>query len=190
MCINLYFGNIDGTAYISMNAFNFWHLIFSGELWNKSDQLSIGFLNYKQTGLLLFFTSSFMALYPLIKIVYQKFILKTIPALLSANAILIMASLIYFLFFFFNTQMHERYSHAGVFFLVVYALLNSKWVLLILGGGAYFLNLEAVLRFFNLNYLAFCFTPKFIASLFLLIIMTLFVKLYTEVSVKKSCNSF
>jgi Gpi18-like mannosyltransferase len=50
------------------------------------------------------------------------------------------------LFFYFNTQMHERYSFASLYFLCVYFILSKNIFLFVLNSIVYFLNIEGVGR--------------------------------------------
>jgi len=59
------------------------------------------------------------------------------------------AALIGLIFFFFNTQMHERYSHYAFIFITVYAFSKRHYIPYILFSIAYLLNLDAVLEWFH-----------------------------------------
>jgi hypothetical protein len=161
-----------------MNAYNFWALLVDSKNFFDSDALDFWGLSYKSWGLMLFLSTSFMALIiPLIR-VYKKLIHGK-STTISLNEILLLGALIPLLFFFFNTQMHERYSHPAFIFITVYSLLNRKIHLLIISSIAYFLNLEDVLQAFNTqNYSTLIYTPFFIATLYLLTIVLLFIELY------------
>jgi Gpi18-like mannosyltransferase len=163
---------------ITMNAYNFWALLVDSKNFFDSDADQYWLLTYKSWGLLLFLSTSFMVLIiPLIR-VYKKLIQgKSLNN--SLNEILLLGAIIPLLFFFFNTQMHERYSHPAFIFITVYSLLNRKIYILVISSIAYFLNLEDVLQAFNTqNYGTLIYTPFFIALLYLLTIVLLFIELY------------
>jgi hypothetical protein len=167
--------SVDRYPVISMNAFNMWHLFF----WKKIDLThmkdTIFFLNlsYKNWGLLLFFISSGIALLPMTIAIYKKlFLRKTISV--DIAHILLVGALIPLLFFFFNTQMHERYSHPAFLFIIAYSFLRERYFLYIIFSMAYFLNLEKALRAFDLHYGSFIFGNRFIAGLYLITIIVLF----------------
>ncbi len=170
--------SIGKFPHITMNAYNFWALLVDSKNFFDSDALDFWGLSYKSWGLMLFLSTSFMALIiPLIR-VYKKLIHGK-STTISLNEILLLGALIPLLFFFFNTQMHERYSHPAFIFITVYSLLNRKIHLLIISSIAYFLNLEDVLQAFNTqNYSTLIYTPFFIATLYLLTIVLLFIELY------------
>ena len=73
--------------------------------------------------------------------------------------------------------MHERYSHPIIICSFMYGLVSRKYDLYILSSLAYFLNLEKVMRFFNLQYQTLIFEPRFIATLFAIIIVIAFYRL-------------
>jgi Gpi18-like mannosyltransferase len=172
---------------VSMNAYNMWYFFIEnpGDILDTNIFLGITF---KTWGLILFFSTGFLALLHLIK----PFILnlyKKIEFKYSLRKLMISCALIPLLFFFFNTQMHERYVHPAFIFLAVYAMLYSKPVVFILGSLAYFLNMENVLRFFQTNnYHTLVFTPWFIACIYFLVIILLFIDLYDVKLNKKNKN--
>lgn len=163
---------------VSMFAFNFWDFFFWKDLKTVSDQSKILGLTYKNWGLLLFFASSSCALFPLIRSVYstlftQKKQKETIDTLLLVGA------LIPLLFFFFNTQMHERYSHPALLFVMIYSIRNKQIVLPILISIAYLLNLLMAEHFEKLsaeNW--FIGTRKISAILYFFCIIILYFRLY------------
>ncbi len=126
--------------FISINAYNFWGFLKGGQchLPDTSEFLNI---TYRNWGLLMFFISSFIALFPLLKKNYQIIFEKRQVEFLLKE-LLIGATLISLLFFFFNTQMHERYAYPALIFCIAYAVLYKKPLPLILLTTAYFLNME------------------------------------------------
>jgi len=87
-------------------------------------------------------------------------------------------------FFFFNTQMHERYSHPALLFTAAYCFLTLRYVPFVLLSVAYFLSLENILRYMDLpTYGTLIFDTRFIAGLYLATILLLFydvIKLWRE----------
>jgi len=167
--------SVDRYPVISMNAYNMWHLFF----WRKIDLThmkdTILFLNlsYKNWGLLLFFISSGIALLPMTIAIYKKLFLRKVITV-DMDHILLIGALLPLLFFFFNTQMHERYPHPAFLFIITYSFLRTRYFLYIIFSLAYFLNLEKALRAFDLHYNAFIFGNRFIAGLYLITIIVLF----------------
>lgn len=175
---NVVTGSVDQFPTLSMNAFNLWHLVTTGNPMEHSDATKwIGGITYKQVGLFLFFTSALAALWPLLKVLWLRWKGKAVTV--SREQVWLVAALINLLFFFFNTQMHERYCHPAFIFITAYSFYTGRFLPYILFSSAYFLNLEKVLQFIPLRfYDAFFYHPKFIASLFLLTIVHLFILLY------------
>lgn len=174
---NVVHGSVDKYPFITMNAYNFWALLFDSTKFLESDTtIFLGF-SYKSWGLFLFLFTSFLTLFNPLVCIIRKFIFgKAIR--LSFDELLLIGSLIPLLFFFFNTQMHERYTHPAFIFITVFSLLNKKYLLLIIPSIAYFLNLEDVLQAFHThNYATLVYAPGFIAILYLLTIVMLFVEL-------------
>ena len=171
-------GSVGKFSVISAYAFNLWHLLLKGDLANLPDTVVAFGLTYNTWGLLLFFTSSFIALFPFLKQVYVS--LKTKKALqLPIETILITCALIPVLFFYFNTQMHERYSHPALVFLITYGILQKKPLLPVIASVAYFLNLEAELKFLALpKYSTLIFDSRFISVLWLMTMLGLYLQLY------------
>lgn len=164
---------------VSMNAYNLWYLFFDGDLMQISDTEKLGFISYNKLGLLLFFVVSFFTLFPLLKSVY--FAIKNKCSVdLSLDKMLIIGALIPLSFFYFNTQMHERYSHPAFVFLLTYCILNKKIFIGVLSSFAYLLNLEGVLRYFHISETHFIFTPMQISIMFLVVILLLMNDLYGD----------
>lgn len=171
-------GSVVKYPVVSMNAYNLWDFILSGDLMTMKDDTKFIGVSYKQWGLLLFFISSGIALYPLLKDSLLS-ILKNKESNFPIEKSLITFALIPLLFFFFNTQMHERYSHPAFIFLIGYSLYYNRYFISIIGCLAYFLNMEDVLRFLELhNYGTLIFKRDFIASLYLITIILLYIDLF------------
>lgn len=170
--------------FASMNAFNIWHIILKDNPINVLDSTtSILGLNYKQIGMLLFFIISSVALFPLIIKTIRVLISKKIPKKYQ-ELVFLTSGIITLIFFFFNTQMHERYSHPALIFLFFYGLYKSNFTLYILTSIAYFLNMEKVLRNYNWAYHTFIFENKTIACLFLSIIVIGIVQIIKNYNLK------
>jgi len=169
---------------VSMNAYNVWYFLVESPI-NTYDSIVFLGITYHAWGLILFFVTSFFALLHFLKPLILN-IFKKIKVEYSHKKLLISCALIPLLFFFFNTQMHERYVHPALIFLAVYAMLYNRPFVFILGSIACFLNMERVLRVFQTNnYHTLVFTPWFIACLYLLVIVLLFLDLYDVKLIKK-----
>jgi Gpi18-like mannosyltransferase len=165
---------------ISANAYNIWYYFITGDLFTIMDNLIFCGMTCNTWGKFFFFTMSFISLAPLLKALIESIKHKHVVQL-PLEKLLLTCSIIPLLFFYFNTQMHERYSHPAFIFLITYCILKKQPLIAILGITAYFLNLEAVLRFYELpNYKTFIFSPQFISSLYLLTIFLLLISLYRK----------
>ncbi len=169
--------------FVSYGAFNFWFLVQDINVYTAAitpDSKEIFGLTMNRWGFLLFCFFSFWALYHFAKSYFQ-LVFEKIKLNFSLEKTLLSAALIPLIFFFFNTQMHERYSHPAFLFLVAYAILYKDFLPYFTGTIAHFLSLEYIHRYFNLGqniYDLFFFKTIFIASLYLFTILYLFFRLY------------
>ncbi len=169
--------------YTSMNAYNMWYY-FSGprDPLQISDKETFMGMTYNKWGFILFIVASFVAMLPLIKMVLASLKTKTLLNM-RLEKLLLTGSLVPLLFFYLNTQMHERYAHPAFIFLISYCILENKPFIGILASVAYLMNLEAVMQFLGLpNYHTLMFSKQLIATLYLLTIILLFKELYKRES--------
>lgn len=168
---------------LSMNAYNLWYALGVAPDPGKAPDYNLfAGLMYRTWGLLLFFSTSALALLPMLLQALRS-VRRSPNAAPSAQPdmalTLLTCGLIPILFAFFNTQMHERYWHAAVLFLAAYGFLRRDYVLYVLVSVAYFLNMEGVLRHLELKkYTILIFDPRFVAGLFAIAIVLGLVKLY------------
>jgi Gpi18-like mannosyltransferase len=156
--------SIDFYPTLSRNAYNLWYLFFADPL-NTSDQLAF-LLPLKLWGIVLF-----VLFYAAVLFLFMK-------SKKGLTEIFLALALISLGFFFFNTQMHERYVHPVILFAGLYAVFSKRYLILIISSFAYLLNLEAVMQMFSyfdneifgfiINYKGWLiFNPVFISLLFL-----------------------
>lgn len=156
--------SIDFYPTVSRNAYNVWHLLFEDPL-NTSDKM-LFLLPLKWWGGLFF-----VLFYALVVFLFLK-------SKKGLSEIFLLLALISLGFFYFNTQMHERYVHAVVLFAGLYAVFSKRYWVFIISSLAYLLNLEAVMQmlsYFDDEVLGFViqyksllvFNPVFISLLFL-----------------------
>jgi Gpi18-like mannosyltransferase len=156
---------------VSFNAFNLWELI----LWEHTDVLSnladdtvVFGMSYKQWGLAFFFTLSAGLLWPIARWSFLN-VKKETTNPLRLEVVLLASALVCLIFFYVNTQMHERYSHPAFVFLITYGLVSGRFWATIPCSLAYLLNMEAVITYFDLdNYSTLIFDRRFIAVLYTL----------------------
>lgn len=171
---------VDSQPYISANAYNLWFALIGRDARYRIDTDIFLIYNYKTWGLALFFLGSFIALLPLF-INCMKGVLRRGSFEINKNILILSLGIIPLIFFFFCTQMHERYSHPAVIFVVLYSVFTRKWHLGFLASLAYLLNLDAVLRSLPFqNYGVLLFDSRCIAVLFFAVIVLLYREIYLE----------
>jgi Gpi18-like mannosyltransferase len=163
---------------ISMNSAGVWNLFIPGDLSHTPDSILFLGIKLKTWGLVMFFMTSFVALLPLIKVCLHQLTGKqtfTVPL----NKVFIICGLIPLLFSYLNTEMHERYLHPALIFLVTYSIISRNFVPTILICLAYTLNLEHAIQVLHLKtYGTLPFSRIFLAIIYLICIILLFNKLY------------
>jgi len=177
-------GSVDYFSRVSMNAFNFWYLLLPetvNPVMLSDRELFLFGIDYHRWGLMLLCS---------IALIYAWFLFgKRMYAALNArqfpvfclNDYLLAGAVLALLFFYFPTQMHERYSHQAWLLLGLWSFRTRHYVPFFLFSIAYYLNLELVLRSLELpNYDAFYFQPKFIALLYGILMMYLLYVSYRQ----------
>jgi Gpi18-like mannosyltransferase len=146
---------VDYFPYISANAFNFWVIVKgTAGMFTPDSSLIMGFVSYKNIGMGLFLVSSLFALLPVIKLVWQDVFLGIKVNWQSKKVlskVFLVAGLCAFNFFFFNTQMHERYLHPAILFFAIAGILEDDYLAYVLLSVGYFLNLEIVMKYTTLG---------------------------------------
>jgi Gpi18-like mannosyltransferase len=156
--------SIDFYPTVSRNAYNLWYLIFDEPL-NTSDQI-VFLIPLKWWGIILFI------------LFYVAVLFRFMKSKKGLTEIFLVFALLSLGFFFFNTQMHERYVHPVVLFSGLYAIFSKRYLLFIISSLAYVLNMEAVMQMlsyfddevfgFVIHYKSWIvFNPVFISLLFL-----------------------
>ncbi len=162
---------------LSMNAFNFWYLLIPGDLGLVSNQLLFMGITYQTWGVLLFFGAAAMAILPL----FLLSLTKSTEQLKDHDSIAFLAltaALTILIFFYFNTEMHERYSHGAMILFFVYGVFTKKMDLFLLTSLVYLLSLDLVLKALDLNYSAFYLQPVFLSVIYLIIILLAYFRIY------------
>lgn len=176
---------VDFYPKISMNAFNFWYLIINGDLSQLTDASSFYGFSYKRWGLLLFVLTSGLALFPILIRTLNLYYYKENFKKKDVAMICLVAGLITLSFFYFNTQMHERYSHPALLFIAIYAFLCKDYFIYVVVSLAYLLNMEKVLKYLELNnYDTLIFEPVLVSVLFLIVMAWGYYRLLTGYKLK------
>ncbi len=160
---------------VTVNAGNIWTLLFTTNPDEVSDQLTQFGLSYKQWGLLMFAVSYALILFPLLRQFYQ--LRKGLRAAFDPSLVLLTAGLVPIVFYFFNTEMHERYAHPSVLLLAAYALSSGDFIPYITASVA---NLWVMDKFLKLYGLYTHISLELIAFLFLLVLVWGVVQLYRQ----------
>ncbi len=152
---------------LSMHADNFWCLLYGSAAHQLPDNLVLRVgLTARQMGLLLFCGFSFAILGPFLWRLVAARRTGRLPVV-SVDKLLLLFALISLGFFFFNTEMHERYSHPAIYFVAAYAFRTRRYVWLGLMLTAFVLNLESVFRHWQLiSYQWPWFNPRVIGTLY------------------------
>lgn len=172
-------------SFVNMNAYNLWCFVLPPDKVMTTPDATIIFagISYMKLGLLLFCTASFFAMLPLLRSVWAVFMKREEAVLLPKEKLWLTCALVAILFFYFNTQMHERYCHPAFIFITAYAFYSRHFLAYILFSIGYALNLEVVNKFIWLkNYETFIFDTRTGAALFGICIVLLFVRLYQKPS--------
>ncbi len=152
---------------ISMNAFNFWDVFYGLDAIKINDTQKVwGQFSAQQTGLALFFGFSLLTLAPiLVNIIIAR--RQRAPLAWSEEHLLLMCSVIPLGFFFFCTQMHERYSQSAILFLATYSFRTRRYGLLVLMFLAYGLNIEYVFNVYQFGeFWRYFFIGRLVAALY------------------------
>jgi Gpi18-like mannosyltransferase len=165
---------------LTLSADNMWPWLIAnaGEL---PDSLTLWGITYKQIGLIIFFLTSAVAMWPTFT---QLSYVRSGRLIVSTDRpdrqlLWLGGALVSLLFFYCNTQMHERYAYPAGIFLIAYAFYSGRWIPLILFSIAHFLNLEVIMRWLALpNYDTLIFHPRFVSAIFFVTILWLYVLLY------------
>ena len=160
---------------VTVNAGNIWTLLFTINPNEVSDKLTQFGLSYKQWGLLMFAVSYALILFPLLRQFYQ--LRKGLRAAFDPSLVLLTAGLVPIVFYFFNTEMHERYAHPSVLLLAAYALSSGDFIPYIIASVA---NVWVMDKFLKLYGMYTHISLELIAFLFLLVLVWGVVQLYRQ----------
>lgn len=164
---------------VSINAYNMHYWLFEGNPTEIEDAGIWKGISYKNWGMICFFIASAFTLIPIFVTSIQSALHRNADPFKLMEKVFLSAALIGLSFFFFNTQMHERYSHYALIFLAAYFAVAGNYLPFLCCATACFLNEESVLRVLNLpNYDVAIFYPKAIAVLYAVIIVYLYYLLY------------
>lgn len=172
---------------ISVKASNMWHWFVKGKPGHGIDALVYASdakewilgLSYKQTGLILFFVSSLLALVPLMVMVYKNRRNKMASPIANKELIWLTSAMVYMLFYFFNTEIHDRYCQPAFIFITAYSFFTDRFLPYVLFSIMYLLTLEITMGQFRLaNYGTLIFDFRFLAAINAVIIVYIANRMY------------
>lgn len=180
-------GSFSKYPSISVKASNIWHWFVKANddhgpntlLYANDAKVWILGLTYKQAGLVMFFVSSFFALLPLMLLLLKSRKKSGNIFIASKELIWLTCALLYLLFYFFNTEIHERYCQPAFIFITAYAFFSGKFFSYALFGIMYFLTLEISIGHLRLpNYGTLIFDLRFLAAINAALIIYLSLNIY------------
>ena len=173
--------SVGELPYLSVHALNIWFLRFGIASRDLTDNQHVLLaMTYRQVGLALFFLTAVIGLIPLAK---QLSVVHKRAAPIDKLLIWQTGALISLLFFFLNTEMHERYTHPALLFMAAIAFSTRRFGMLALFSLAYFWNLELYMQAFNWPPIVYRFVPYndyLVALVFGGIIVHLFICVYSK----------
>lgn len=173
-------GSVGRLSEISLNAYNFWYLFYKDPKAMSDTLPFIGGMSHNKFGLLAFMVVSFFAMLPLIISLWRKMVNKINDEPMDRRQVWLACALVNLAFFYFNTQMHERYCHPAFIFIAAYAYYTKDFFPFIVFSLAYFLSLDKVLQWLGLNSrnqgLA-IYNPILLSCMYLLVTCYLFIRL-------------
>lgn len=182
-------GVVDYNPYLSLRACNLWYVC----VWDIEidvprfigDSRTYFGIACKTWGFSLFFVFATLVLLPLfIKSLHYTLKGKTF-GFADAEVLFLTLTLVTLVFFYFLTQMHERYSHPALLFAGVYFVLTRRWVMFLFICYAYVMNLESIDKYWEWdNYKTFAFDPRFLACLYGAALLIGLVDLYRRYNLK------
>ncbi len=167
--------SVDYFKSISMNAFNIWYLILSGDLMQTNDQDIFYIFCYKQIGLFLYCLSLLCTLLPLIILIWRK---KTI----TLKFYILVYILVGYCFFYFNTQMHERYIHPVIIGSTILAFYYKDWLVWAILTLNYLFTLDEIVCSLGINYTEYSmiFNPRVHSTIYTIILVYYFISFGIE----------
>lgn len=177
-----YFGNTELYPFASVNGHNLWYLVLAQDPLLVSDNTLFLNFTFKQWGFLMFALFGFVVLLPLALRAVTRALQRTVLTNRDGALVFLTAALVSLGFFFFNTEIHERYAYPAILFLGAYALLMGSYSLYILVSVAHVLNINVVMGLMGMRipYLERLVTPELVAGLFLIALIIGVWQLYRQ----------
>lgn len=165
---------------VSWNGYNLWYILLQADPTKVIDTEPFWGLTYKKWGFIFFFSLSTVVFIPLLWKSFKIWVEKIDFDRKYYELFWLTMGTIAVLFFFVNTQMHERYSYPAIAFYFGYALLSNRYALFVLISVAHLLNVDGMNKFIGIN----PFKPEIIALIFAGILVVSFLRLYEFLKLK------
>lgn len=159
---------------VSWYAFNIWHLLLSADPKEIYDSEPFLRLTYKKWGFLMFFFFSGISLLPITLVTWKNLLQNKILSKTYLELFWLTAGTIAVVFFFFNTQMHERYCFPALVMYFGYGLISRNYALYALVSMAHLMNIDSFYKALKIPYIS----PEFVASLYVVILFISFYRIY------------
>jgi hypothetical protein len=172
--------SVDFFPRVSVNAFNIWYLLLKQDPNTINDSLIFLGLTYKKWGFIMFFGLSAITFLPLVISTLNKSLTKKVLDQDYYALLWLTAATTSIVFFFVNTQMHERYSFPAIPMYFAYSLLTNRYSILALTSVAHLMNVDGTNKYLGLK----PYKPEFTAIIFIIILFLSFVRLYKEFKLK------
>lgn len=134
---------------VSVHAFNGWELWLPGYLMEISDQIKYGGLSYRTWGLIMFSGSVLMGVLILLRVWKRNLFHRALLISKNGRAMSGLMALAGLSFFYFNTEMHERYAFPALILVILHILYRGESWLIIPITLAYLANMERALDYFK-----------------------------------------
>jgi Gpi18-like mannosyltransferase len=132
---------------LSIGAFNIWYLITRDNPYFVRDTDTFVLLSYKALGLVLFSAACLYVFVPMARRIWAIKKLGAQPGTQTWQTLFLGTGLLCLYFFYFNSQMHERYAQPVVIFFFFYAVAANNYKLYILASIPYLLSLDKCFSF-------------------------------------------
>jgi hypothetical protein len=134
---------------LSISAFNIWYLIAKGNPYFIHDTDVYLLFSYRTLGLILFTASCIWLFVPLMKKVWSLRKNMRAPDEQTYRMLFLSTGLLCLYFFYFNSQMHERYAQPIILFFFFYGAASGNYRLYVLASIPYILSLDKCFSYPN-----------------------------------------
>lgn len=141
--------SVDLYNKLSISAFNIWYLVQPGNPYFINDKDTFILMSYKSIGLLMFCIAAAFILWPMARHLWLLRKNDAVPNQRTHQLLFLGTGMLCLCFFYFNSQMHERYAHPVIIFFFFYAVASRNYKLYVLASIPYFLSLDKAFSFPN-----------------------------------------